>query len=244
MYTILVVEDNCIIQDQIENTIKQMNPEIKILKAATKKQALEILEIAAIDIFILDIKLPDGDGIDLAKIIRKHHPNHPIIIESSEGDVHYQNRIHDEIENLAFLEKPYEWEKLKTKMKRALDIIDGRGLRRLAIEQNGCVEFIEIDNIVYIEKLKGFKKLMLVEYDRKNQCLIEKIYTSITLTKLIEEMLPYKNALIRCHKSYIINPQKTIKWKISYHQGSQIILKHHIEIPVGKMYQDQVSLLV
>lgn len=244
MFTVLIVEDDNKIRDQIEKTIQQMKEDFKTLAVHDIKSALELAEMVAVDIFILDVKLPDGNGIELAKKLRVTYPNQPIIIESSEQDLSFQKLVHDEIENLAFLEKPYSWEKLQTKMERALDIVKNQTTRKLVIEQNGFTYFFELNEVMYIETIKGSKWVDIVLYDRERDSLVRKTLKGFTLNKLIED-LPYKNALMRCHNSYIVNPQMITRWNYSPAQGNTIILKYqNIEIPIGKTYRNKIAPLV
>lgn len=244
MLRVLIVEDDNKIQEQIEKTIHQIGQNFKTLVAHNIKMALMLAESFAIDIFILDVALPDGNGLDLAKRLRVTYPNQPMIIESTEQDLSYQKRVHDEIENLAFLEKPYPWEKLKRKVSRAADIAKSLATKKLVIEQNGLSYFFEINDILYIETIKGAKMIEIVSYDREVENLKKVRFRDVPLSKLMEN-LPDKNTLIRCHNSYIVNPKMMTKWNHSSLQGNSIVLKYqNIEVPIGRTYRNKISALI
>jgi len=238
---ILIVEDNPIISAQIEKSINSIGKDIKILKSKEGVRALKIAETIEIAVFIIDIGLPDWDGVELANEIRKTYPYHPIIIESSKNDPQYQIHIHDQIENLAFLKKPYTNEKLIAKVKHALDIAKSLGSNQLKIKQNGFSRLIEINDILYIEKVKGKRKIEIILYHSHRQSLIREEFISVSLSALLET-LKDKRDLFRCHKAYIVNP-KMIE-KLNYVNNTISLKYTEAEIPIGKTYKKSIDLLL
>ncbi len=69
---ILVVDDSMIMRNIIKNIIsmKQMS-EAVIMEAPDGKDAFEILEREDIDLLFLDWNMPELNGLDLVKILRK-----------------------------------------------------------------------------------------------------------------------------------------------------------------------------
>lgn len=68
---ILLVEDNKAIVKALKYSLEQNN--YQVVSAERKEKALEILKSKKIDLIILDITLPDGNGFDLYEIIRKKY---------------------------------------------------------------------------------------------------------------------------------------------------------------------------
>ncbi|OAB41459.1 response regulator transcription factor [Paenibacillus glacialis] len=69
MPNILIVEDDMALNNGIVLTLKQDN--FVFMQALTVKQAKEQLDTNQVDLIILDINLPDGNGCDLCQDIRK-----------------------------------------------------------------------------------------------------------------------------------------------------------------------------
>ena len=85
MKKILFVEDNLSIIDGIKYLLEKENLEVFI--ATTIKQAMHILNNNSCDLILLDVILPDGNGIDFYS---KFKPNIPVIFltaKDSEEDV-------------------------------------------------------------------------------------------------------------------------------------------------------------
>ncbi|HPX90742.1 MAG TPA: response regulator [Spirochaetota bacterium] len=79
---ILIIDDSSSVHILIEGLLKK--EDVKILKAATGNDALEIIrEEKDIDIILMDIQLPDMDGIELLQKARKICENIPIIAQTA-----------------------------------------------------------------------------------------------------------------------------------------------------------------
>ena len=57
-----------------------------VLTAGSVGEALELAKDIAFDLYILDVRLPDGTGVELAKELREMHPGIPILYYSAYGD--------------------------------------------------------------------------------------------------------------------------------------------------------------
>ncbi len=82
---ILLVDD----EDSIRLLIKRELSDSRrtVLTAGTAKEGLSICKKNAFDIIILDIRLPDGNGIDLMERFRVANPASEIIIITGYGDI-------------------------------------------------------------------------------------------------------------------------------------------------------------
>ena len=84
--TILIVED----EEEIRVTIiRSLSPEgFDFLEASTYKEALLKLEDRSIQLVLMDIGLPDADGFDLLRLIKRtpEMTNLPVIIFTSSSE--------------------------------------------------------------------------------------------------------------------------------------------------------------
>jgi len=117
MITILMVEDDA----EITLLLKQYLPKygIDIFTVLLPSVALEKLEIERYDLVLLDLGLPEMDGLELCKIIRKKYPNLPIIISTARGDtsdkvVGFELGIDD------YIAKPYDPRELVARIQNAV----------------------------------------------------------------------------------------------------------------------------
>lgn len=77
---LLLIEDDTTIIDFMEVVLSKENYQLKVAK--TGMEALTFLQTESFDLLLLDLGLPDIDGIDLLKIVRKRMTI-PIIILSA-----------------------------------------------------------------------------------------------------------------------------------------------------------------
>ena len=80
---LLLVEDNEIIIKGLKYTLEQENFELDIVKS--KEDAEDALSIKEYDLVILDIMLPDGNGFDLCKYIKKEK-EYPVIFLTAKDE--------------------------------------------------------------------------------------------------------------------------------------------------------------
>ena len=57
-----------------------------VLTAGSVAEALELVKEITFDLYILDIRLPDGTGVELCQKLREMRPGVPIIYYSAYGD--------------------------------------------------------------------------------------------------------------------------------------------------------------
>ena len=82
---VLLVEDDALLVDALERKFAQNNYEV--FKAINAQQARSVLEKEAIDVVLLDIVLPDTNGLDFLKELKesKEWSSIPVIIISNLG---------------------------------------------------------------------------------------------------------------------------------------------------------------
>ena len=54
-----------------------------VATASTKAEAVELAEQVKFDLFILDVRLPDGNGIELCREVKELQPGRPVLYYSA-----------------------------------------------------------------------------------------------------------------------------------------------------------------
>ena len=85
MKNVLVVDDEPDIRELLEITLSRMN--LNSFAAANVREAKTLLEKKQIDLCLTDMKLPDGNGIDLVEHIQEQHPNIPVAVITAFGSM-------------------------------------------------------------------------------------------------------------------------------------------------------------
>jgi CheY-like chemotaxis protein len=118
---ILCVEDNPVNQ-KLMNTFLASYPQVIVCTAGSAEQALQRLEQQSFDLILMDINLPEMDGISLTSKIRKleePHASTPIIAISAVAIANTVEDVGDLFE--AYLTKPVDFDQLKVLLQRYLD---------------------------------------------------------------------------------------------------------------------------
>ena len=82
---ILVLDDEKRVRDEIEEFL--IGRKFKVYKAGLPSEAFKILEKQKVDIIILDIKLPEMDGIQVLDEVKIQYPEIEVIMISGHGDM-------------------------------------------------------------------------------------------------------------------------------------------------------------
>jgi len=90
--TVLLVDDSVPIQRLVQMVLKKsLNIQIQI--ASTGAEALAMLAKGCPDLAVLDFQLPDMDGVALANVIKKLHPNLPFIFLTAADSAEERARL-------------------------------------------------------------------------------------------------------------------------------------------------------
>jgi len=121
--SVLIVDDDRIIRQELQKELKRQyfNP----LIAADGKSALKIFREEEIDIVLLDVKLPDINGIDLLKEMKEEKPGCEVIVITGLGTQEIAIRSL-RAGAIDYIEKPIEVEELSAALGRAREKLEER----------------------------------------------------------------------------------------------------------------------
>ncbi|MGM0380868.1 MAG: response regulator [bacterium] len=114
--SVLVVDDDELIRDKLSGELERKY--FKIYEATDGQGALEVFEQKDIDIILLDIKLPDMDGMEVLKEVKGKEPGCEVIVITGYGnqDLAINTLRHGAID---YIEKPVDMEQFKASLGRA-----------------------------------------------------------------------------------------------------------------------------
>ena len=120
-HTALIVDDEPDIRELLDITLSRMN--IETISAENVTQAKKLLEQHKFDLCLTDMRLPDGNGIDLIKYIQENISSLPVAMITAHGNMEYA------IEALKsgafdFVSKPVDLNILRNLVNTALKLSD------------------------------------------------------------------------------------------------------------------------
>jgi two-component system cell cycle sensor histidine kinase/response regulator CckA len=119
--TALVVDDERISRHVASRMLRELG--MRVLEADGAEEALDVFRISRqpIDLVLLDVVMPETDGVELAEEILAHRPGQRIIFMSA-----YPAEVLAEhgLQNLdvVFLAKPYTLEELSAKVRQVMEV--------------------------------------------------------------------------------------------------------------------------
>jgi len=81
----LIIDDEPDIRELLSITLERMN--LEVTTADTMAAAIAALRSSAFALCLTDMKLPDGDGLDIVEWIQKHKPQTPVAVITAHGNV-------------------------------------------------------------------------------------------------------------------------------------------------------------
>lgn len=232
---VLITEDDVIQNKNLAKMIKKSYSNIGVLSAFSIKESREVIENEDIDLFFIDINLPDGSGLELAKAIRKMegHELKGIVFLTTETyeiiDVFKSTHCYD------YLIKPYNEEDIKNIIsvftrERIEEKEEYRGYSVVGIDGNIKYKLYHED-IIFVECASRKCKI----YGNKTETL----YCNIALANLLKEI--ESENIMKCHKSFIVNIRYIQKIEKKYSKLWIIHFKNSKEtIELSIKYKNQV----
>jgi len=105
-FNILFMEDDLITSNFVINTLTRDLPEVKIIPVISLKEAHKKVSEQPFDLFIFDIQLPDGNGIDFLNQLQQEHINVPRTIFMTASKVPEFRQRAQSSGAIRFFEKP------------------------------------------------------------------------------------------------------------------------------------------
>lgn len=118
--TALVVDDERISRHITARMLRELG--LRVLEADGAEEALDVFRISQhpIDLVLLDVVMPETDGVELAEQILHHRPGQRIIFMSAHpAEVLAEHGLLDL--DVLFLAKPYTSDELLLKVRQAMD---------------------------------------------------------------------------------------------------------------------------
>ena len=83
MFTTLIVEDNYTFRQSLREALRGHFPDMTIMEAGNGKETWRQFENFAPSLVFMDIRLPNGNGLELARKIKADHPETVVVILTS-----------------------------------------------------------------------------------------------------------------------------------------------------------------
>ena len=117
--TVLIVDDEEDILELLELTLLKMGLDVE--RASSVKEAIKKVKDSSFDLCLTDMRLPDGDGLEVLKYISENDQDLPVAVITAHGNT--ENAVAAlKAGAFDYLAKPVSLEQLRTLVKSALSL--------------------------------------------------------------------------------------------------------------------------
>jgi DNA-binding response OmpR family regulator len=113
---VLIVEDEPALRLSYQRAFQ---PRYDLVFASTGAEAMELLAQHKPDVAVLDMRLPDTDGVELLRRIRQSKPTLPVIITTAYMSIEPQLKALD-LPHSGYIVKPFRLDELGARIDAAL----------------------------------------------------------------------------------------------------------------------------
>jgi DNA-binding LytR/AlgR family response regulator len=237
MSCILIVEDQEISRKFLQTILYESEDTLEILQAGTIKEAIHLIKNHSIDLFFLDIELPDGSGLTLAKKIRLLSKYKLTWIIFTTTHMQFMLEAFKSIHCYDYLLKPFTKEQVLQISKILLQSIPSK-----LTEQQKKKPYL-ILNLKGLELKIYTDEILFIEVTGRTCTFHTKIQKYavpyLTFKKLLKMIPP--NTLIQSHRSFVINPlwirsidKAYLSWVIAFENYAEVAY-------VGKQFRNDVE---
>ena len=158
---LLVVDDEAPARARLKDLLADCAAEVPlevIGEAATAREALDVLAVSPIDVVLLDIRMPEIDGIEFAQHLQKL-PQPPAIVFTTAYDAYAIRAF--EVHAVDYLLKPIRAARLKEALQRAAPLRQpvAEALRDLSkgapaflsAQERGRIHLIPLEEVIYLK---------------------------------------------------------------------------------------------
>lgn len=93
MIRVAIVDDHAVVRAGLKHLLSEEADITVVALAATGREAVEIARQDAVDVILLDISLPDQNGVDTLAAIKARAPTLPVLMLSGFPEQHYATTL-------------------------------------------------------------------------------------------------------------------------------------------------------
>ncbi len=215
MWKAAIVEDYPVIRRRLRNIVEETGGFEIVCEADTGQSFLESFANLNADFLMLDVHLPDTDGLELAKKIRGQNQDIPILFIT--GFMEHAAESYT-INAIDYILKPIQPERVRQGLKKVEQYLASRASGsnphaarepasskthgKLVVKGEDKLHFIDTETIVFLCK-EGKKTIIFSIEKEPARAVAKRYYTNEALKDIMQQLNP--DIFIRSHNSFIVN---------------------------------------
>ncbi|SDF59043.1 two-component system, response regulator YesN [Fontibacillus panacisegetis] len=162
MYKVLIIDDEEPLREAISILGDWKGLQVSsVLEATNGKSGLEMIESHRPDLVVVDMKMPEMNGVEFLRVVEKQYPELLTIVISGYNDFEFTRQaIHSKV--VDYLLKPINRQDLNQTLRKAIDLLEAkREIRQESITKNIAynMSLPKLKEKIYFSIIEGsFKK--------------------------------------------------------------------------------------
>jgi two-component system LytT family response regulator/two-component system response regulator LytT len=211
---VFIVEDEYIARERLKRFLQKIHNVEIVGEAENKQKAIEMIEETNPDVIFLDIKLPDGTGIEIAKEIIEKDLQPYIVFATAYGEYALEAF---KVNSIDYILKPYEFSDVENAIKKIENLENKRNnitnISKILHVENDF--FIPVKHLSKVVLLKP-EDIYYIKAELSETVVRTKDYEYFSNKKLYEfENILKSKGFFRVHKSYLVNLSKIKEMKVA-----------------------------
>jgi DNA-binding NarL/FixJ family response regulator len=89
---VMIVDDHALVRRGMSYVVRECFPDADVREAGSANEALAVMDGAGVDIALVDVRMPDFDGLELLRSLKERWPDIPVIMLSTYDQALYVKR--------------------------------------------------------------------------------------------------------------------------------------------------------
>jgi DNA-binding NarL/FixJ family response regulator len=89
MIRTLIADDHAVVLKGLKQVLSHTPDIVVTAEASTGQQVLDLIRSKQVDVVILDIAMPDGNGLDVLRTLKRERPTLPVVVLSMHSEDQY-----------------------------------------------------------------------------------------------------------------------------------------------------------
>lgn len=208
-----VVEDEYLSRERLKRMLANLGVKVEG-EAETKEEAVEKLKFVKPDIVFLDIRLPDGTGLEIASHIIHNFEDPPYIVFVTAYGEYALDAF--KVNSIDYVLKPYKEDDIK----RVLDKVNSFENKKVALTNVATLVAKTDEVFIPVKHLNRYillkpSDIYYIKAELSETIIRTKDHEYLSNKRLYEfEQILSNKGFFRVHKSYIVNLSKIKEMKV------------------------------
>lgn len=229
---VVVVDDEPIARRRLKRLLGAIGGIELVGEAGDGRGAQEVLERTLPDLVLLDIQMPEGDGL---AVMRRVQPPRPLVVFVTAFDSFAVQAF--DVQAVDYLLKPVSENRLAAALDRVRERMGARGPRpmrrwieRLPVRHDGRIDLVPVADIDWIEAADNYA---IVHAGRRSHILRE------TLTRLEAQLDPSRFA--RVHRSTIVRVDRIVQLDVALRGDYDLTLRDGTRLVLSRTFRRRLA---